>query len=198
MKPLHLTFCIALTSLAGCESVSLTYDDPMDNPYSVPPPGSVIVLNEPLTFPPNHSRNNIQNGKILGPGRVNLYAPSCQFYLYDSRESLKTTRTIEPDRFEVTRSSQGVEYVQAKPVEVAAADMSVGFNTAYMRLRYDDDRGPVKMKTTMRVSSEKQPQVHEINCSMYDDLWMRSYVSVNQIIETLGDVATLELPGTAQ
>lgn len=192
MKLSQLIPGVLLVALAGCQSSLYNFDDPLDNPRSVPPPGSVFVLNEALTFPPNHSRNNIQNGKILGPGRVNRYVPSCQFYLYDSKESLKTTRTIEPDRFEVTRASQSIEYyVKSQSVEVAAA--GVGFNTAYFRT-IDDDMGPVPMKTTMRVHSDKQPQVHEISCTRADDAWLRNYVSVNEIIATLGDVATLVLP----
>lgn len=203
MKLPHLLLGTLCIGLAACQSIPTSYDDPLDNPRSVPPPGTIIELNQALTFNPNSSRSRVQNGRAIGTARYDRFTPWCEFYLYDSRESLKTTRTLEPDRFEVVKSSQGIEYVNAQTVDVAAVGFGIGVGVGvgaplYSNPFYDDDVGPVTMKTTMRVRSDRQPQLHEISCSRMDDAWLRNYVSVNQIIKTLGDVATLKLPVASQ
>ncbi len=200
MKLSHLLTSALCFGLAACQSTPVHYDNPLDNPRSVPPPGSVIELKQALTFQPNSSRNRVQHGQALGNGRFDRYSPWCEFYLYDSRESLKTARTLAPDRFEVVQSGQGIEYVQARSLDVAAVSfgMGVGFGSPYYANPFHDDVGPVRMKTTMRVRSDKQPQLHEISCSIMDDAWLQNYVSVNQIIKTLGEVATLHLPASMQ
>ena len=190
-KSLSLTAALSLT-VTACQPGPYQFTDPLDNPRGMLAPGSVIELNQPLTFYPNSSRARVQNGKALGQSRYNMYTPSCEFYLYDTKESLATTRILEPDRFEVVSTYQGVDYVSAKPVEVAGR-VGVGVGVPRVGGAYYDDIGPVPFKTSMRVRSDRQPQLHEINCTAMDDLWTRNYVSINQIIQTLGEVATVHM-----
>jgi hypothetical protein len=187
---------LLLLPLVGCQSNLANtgnYATPYDNPYNLPPPGAVIELHQTLSFSPGNSRSNIQNGKAIGQGRYDRFKPMCQFYLYESKEALKLSRTIEADSFTITKSFQRIDYTLAKPIEVAF--VSVGGPRLFP---YDDDPGLRTLKTTMRLRSEKQPQVHELRCMVDEDPYSRRYVTINQMIKTLGDVATLHLPVVAQ
>ncbi len=188
---------LLILPLAGCQSNPLSYATPYDNPYNLLPPGTVIELHQTLTFSPNNSRSNIQNGKAIGQGRYDRFHPMCQFYLYESKAALKSARSIEPDRFTVIKSSQNIDYALAEPIEVAF--VSVGFGgPIYFGGPFDDDAGLRTMKTTMRLHSEKQPQVHELRCVVDNDPYLRKFVTINQMIKTLGEVATLHLPEVVQ
>jgi hypothetical protein len=187
---------LLILPLTGCQSNLAntgSYATPYDNPYNLPPPGTVIELHQALSFSPGNSRSNIQNGAGIGQGRYDRFQPMCQFYLYESKEAMKARRTIEPDSFTIIKSFQRIDYTLAKPVEVAF--VSVGGPRLFP---YDDDPGLRTLETTMRLRSEKQPQVHELRCMMDNDPYSRRFVTINQMIETLGDVATLHLPGVAQ
>ena len=188
---------LLILPLTGCQSSSISYETPSDNPFNLLPPGTVIELNQTLTFSPGNSRSNIQNGKAIGQGRYDRFQPMCQFYLYESKEAMKVSRSIEPDSFTVIKSSQNIDYVLAEPIEVAF--VSIGFGgPRYRHDPFDDDIGTRTMKTTMRLRSEKQPQVHELRCNRDDDPYLRNFVTINEMIKTLGEVATLHLPVAAQ
>jgi hypothetical protein len=197
MKLIHI-FLISLSILlTGCQSSPLSYASPYDNPRNYPVAGSVIVLNQSLNFSPNISRSNIQGGVALGSKSYDRFRPWCQFYLHESKQAMTQARTIEADRFTVINSTQNVDYTQLKPIEVAAAGISIGA-PLHFRSRFDDDIGAQTLKTTLWLKSENQPQVRELRCAIDDDPWTQNFLSINQIIETLGSVATLELPQLTQ
>jgi len=185
MKPTHAIAAIILLFLSACQIAPLTYD----NPRSVPPPGSVIELNQALEFSPGSSRSNIQGGEALGSsGKYNRFQPWCQFYLYESREAMKKPRTIEPDTFTVIGARQEIDYTLSRPVDVASLGIG-GFGEGA-------DVRP--LTTIIRLKSDKQPQVHELRCSKTDDPQQLNFLSVDMIRTTLGDIATLHLPALAQ
>ena len=186
MKPVHLLLFFALSILSGCETLS--YDDPNDNPKSVPPVGTTVVLNQALNFSIGSSRSYIQHGVAQGRGKVNIREPYCMFYLYEPASALQMERSIQSDRFTVTRSGQGAEFASIKPIVQAAAYVPFG-NVA-------DGGGPSAqtLTTKSRLQSEAQPQVRELICAVFGEPFYYGFVSVNQIIETLGGVATLEFP----
>lgn len=198
MQTQHLIFCLTLSLFAGCQSVPINYATPYDNPRNVLPSGTVIELNQALIFSPNNSRSNIQNGVAIGKSRYDRFRPMCQFYLYESKDAMKKIRTIEPDHFTVVKSGQSMDYTLAEPLEVAFVSIGVGGGPLYFGGPFDDDAGTRTMKTTMKLHSDKQPQVHELRCVMDDDPYLRNFVTINQMIETLGDVVTLHLPVVAQ
>ena len=174
-------FCyLVLTLLAGCQTTPLDYD----KAHSVPPPGTIVELNQNLEFSRGVSRSYIQYGEALGShGKYNSYKPWCQFYLYESQAMMKERRTIKADRFSVVKSYQNISYVLSNPVKLAF--IGAGFG----------DGGEVRpLVTTMILHSEAQPQVRELRCSKTDNPFYSNFVSVNQIIEVLGNVATLHLP----
>ncbi len=189
MKTQHLMLCLTLALFASCQSTPNSYKTPYDNPHYAPPPGSVIELHQDLKFSPNISRSNIQNGVALGSKSYDRFQPMCQFYLYESKEVMRKARSIEPDSFTVIKSSRSLDYTLLEPVKVA-----YGGGPLYFGDMFDDEMGTRTMITTMRLRSETQPQVHELRCLMDDDPYLQNYVTINQMIKTLGGVATLHLP----
>ena len=193
MKAKHLMLCLTLALFAGCQSTPNSYTTPYDNPHYAPPPGTVIELHQALKFSPNNSRSNIQNGVALGSKSYDRFQPMCQFYLYESKEVMSKPRSIEPDRFTVIKSGQSLDYTLFEPIKVAYG--SIGFGgPQYFGNMFDDEMGARTMITTMKLRSEKQPQVHELRCLMDDDPYLQNFVTINQMIKTLGVVATLHLP----
>lgn len=188
MKILRSLSLGLLLPLAGCQIDNYTYETPYDEPWRVPAKGTIIELKQALTFSPGSSRIYIQDGVISSRRGVDDYRPWCQFYLYESKDDMKHPRTIEPDQFTVVRASQNVLYVQFKPVTVA----TVGVGSPYMFAR--DDVGAQTLATTMRLKSNKQPQVRELICATTDDARRENFVSVNKIQATLGNIAELTLP----
>lgn len=190
MKTLYILSLGLLVPLAGCQYDNYVYETPYDEPWSVPAKGTVIELNQPLTFSPGSSRVYIQDGAISNRRGVDDYRPWCQFYLYESKEDMKHPRTIVPDRFTITGAAQNVEFVQLEPIAVAAVGIGVG--SSYMFAQ--DEAGAQTLATKMKLSSSKQPQVQELMCATTDDVRRQNFVSVNKIQVTLGDIATLHFP----
>jgi len=200
MKLLHWIPLLILP-LSGCQTAPLHYATPYDNPYNLPPAGTVIELHQPLSFSPGNSRSNIQNGATIGHGRYDRFNPMCQFYLYESKDQLKVARTIEADTFTIIQSSQHMDYTHVKPLltePVQVAAVGIGIGGPIFVTPFDDDIGLVTMQTTMRLRSDKQPQVHELRCMIDDDPYLRRFVTINQMIKTLGEVATLHVPVITQ
>ena len=194
MKIHHLTSSLILATITGCQSTSVFYESPYDNPHVLPPPGTVVELHSSLQFAANNSRSTIQNGQKIGTGRFSRFDPWCQFYLYEPKEAMASPRSIEPDRFTVTKSFQNVDFALSEPLQVARVGVGIGV-PFYGR---NDDVGSRTMKTTMRLRSEKQPHVHELRCGQDDDPYLQNYVTINEMIKTLGDIATLKFPENTQ
>ncbi len=186
MKLHYLLLFLIAPLLAGCQTSAFTYENPNDNPRRVPPVGSVVILNQPLQFRVGSSRSYVQYG-VAQTGGVNNREPYCMFYLYEPSEALKQERTIQPDQFTVIKSFRAAEFASVKPV-VQAAVILPSANGPSART----------LTTTLRLKSELQPQVHDLKCSVFGEANLYDFVSINQIIETLGDVATLQLPAATQ
>ena len=186
MKLHYLLLFLIAPLLAGCQTPAFNYENPNDNPRRVPPEGSVVVLNQPLQFRVGSSRSYVQFG-VAQTGGVNIREPYCMFYLYEPSEALKQERTIQPDQFTVIKSFQASEFASVKPVVQAAVIRRSG-----------DGPSAQTLATTLRLKSELQPQVRDLKCSVFGEANLYDFVSINQIIETLGDVATLQLPAATQ
>ena len=117
---------------------------------------------------------------------MNIRQPYCLFYLYEPAAALKHERTVQPDRFTVTRATQGAEHASVKPIVQARAVLPMS--------DIADGASAQTLTTTVRLNSEKQPRVRELRCSIFGEANLYDYVSLNQIIQTLGDVVTLEIP----
>jgi hypothetical protein len=189
MKLHYLLLFLIAPLLAGCQTSAFTYENPNDDPHRVPPKGSVVILNQPLQFRVGSSRSYVQYG-VAQTGGVNSRNPYCMFYLYEPPEALKQERTIQPDQFTVIKSFQATSFASVKPIVQAAVILP--------SRDFADGPSAQTLTTTLRLKSELQPQVRELRCSVFGEANLYDFVSINQIIEALGDVATLQLSTAAQ
>ncbi|MCK5662138.1 MAG: hypothetical protein KAI17_01560 [Thiotrichaceae bacterium] len=183
MTRLLISLAISIL-ITGCQSLSEPVD--FSHPKSKPPVGTVVQLNETLIFEQGTSRTYIQNGKAKSFKEVDDRAPWCQFSRYEPRAALKTERSAVPDRFTITSSSQRMEMVSAKPFPILAA------NVIIPSMLDNDGQNAQTLATIMKIKSDQQPEIAEFKCAVFNDPYMENFVSVNQIIDTLGNVVTLK------
>jgi len=169
-----LIFLAISILITGCQSLSEPVD--FSHPKSKPPVGTIVQLNETLIFEQGTSRAYIQNGKAKVFKEVDDRAPWCQF----------TERTAVPDSFTVTKSSQRMELVSAKPFPVLAA------NVIIPSMLESDGQNAVTLSTIMKIKSDKQPEIAEFKCAVFNDPFVENFVSVDEILKTLGNVVTLK------
>ena len=179
-----LIFLAISILITGCQSMSEPVD--FSHPKSKPAVGTIVQLNETLIFEQGTSRAYIQNGKAKVFKEVDDRAPWCQFSRYEPRAALETERTAVPDSFTVTKSSQRMELVSAKPFPVLAA------NVIIPSMLESDGQNAVTLSTIMKIKSDKQPEIAEFKCAVFNDPFVENFVSVDEILKTLGNVVTLK------
>jgi hypothetical protein len=177
--------CALLT--AACTGVPVKDEE---SPLSRIVPGSRIVLHEALTVPAGHARVFLQDGKVRAKTRLRRYYPHCNFEIEQVSDG---TLQIIPDTFTVTAiRSDEVEFVSRPrrgPIVPAALTLANGDGDAVILLN---------RLVEHRLHSAAQPQVMRLTCySGFDEGWSVAYPSVRQIRQTLGEIATVELPGNA-
>ncbi len=182
---MKILLLFVLPLLVACQSIGKPI--PYDSPRSVPPVESVFELHRSLIVSRGTSRTYIQFGAAKNYKAVNVHEPWCQFRLYEPREALKEERIIHPDRFRVVRSSQSAEWVAAYPIVLASSSM------LFPREFRHDDPGPQTLATIMKLQSDSQPHVFELQCAIFDDPRSNNFVSVKQIQQTLGGLVSLHL-----
>jgi hypothetical protein len=149
----------------------------------LPQSGTRIVLNSMLTIQPNSARVIIQNGEIKS--KPNLYVPWCTFFVHRPRAGMNQAFEIQADDFLVDKSYRRHDYsaaVGSAPIQVAT-------------VTWDPEDGSEQSSITQsvyfEVSSDSQPQVRRIVCSIFADQTMYAYPSVEEIKTALGNVATI-------
>jgi hypothetical protein len=182
MNRLLLISLPIIVFLSACQT--LDYPDSFDSPGSKIPVGSQIELLQPLTFQRGYSRSFIQFGIPITFNQLEERLPYCQFYRYEPPEDLQTVRRIEPDVFTVTRSYQGQDFAKWKSPVLAQVMPLPGFM---------NDAGPSDMtlSSILKLESKKQPEIVELKCAVFAEPFKRNYVSVNEIRNTLGNVASI-------
>jgi len=181
-----VAFGMAL-ALAGCQHTPVT---DTSSRYFLIPAGATFNLRKPFTIPPQEAHIYIQNGAVHRQNGTNLYYPHCKLGVKDISEA---PRTVEPDDFEIRKVRRYVDdilLVYRGGLELAALDL---------RLAQGDggSDGPTEYMyvTAMRLHSERQPQVRSLHCQQLDDPGVGWYATYDEIRQTLGDVATIRLPG---
>lgn len=147
-----------------------------DSPNTILPVGSTIVLEQPLSVPAQMVSFWIQNGKRTD--RRNVYHPACKLEMWTRA---KEDRTVEPDRFRVTRVSR---------------DWTVGANDSPYRKVSKDDGGPslLVMDTIIYLKSERQPDVYRLTCEHWDIPPNPVHLTINEIASALRGVMRIEIP----
>lgn len=179
---------VFVATLAGCYTAA-RYTGDENSPYYVVPAGSHVVLNQALTVPPDEAGIFIQYGEARPRGQVRYSEPYCRFELKTLRN---TSRTIAPDDMLVRKSWQeivrtlsrvdGEQYASAAPL-MAANDRGDDSNLTL-----------VTFATRMALESQKQPEVDRLNCGRAGYRGEDQHLSIAEIRNALGKVATLQLP----
>lgn len=164
------------------------------------PAGGRVTLSQALeTSPGVPTRVYVQDGRVVPEGEVNRYAVHC-FFRLERQGDEALAATIEPDRFEVTRPSRSgrrVEGPGTDGVRVAAA------GTMSLAMVFEEEGAPlITFYTELALRSERQPQVHDLSCrhdgGPYEEYGpSRGYPTLEQINDTLGEVATVTRAGDA-
>jgi hypothetical protein len=155
------------------------------SPYYTAPPGSLLVLNRPLTIPARKGEIYIQGGRVhestgyVSFRGVDQYYPNCRLELR-SRNPLPVI--IEPEELVITRVDRDDRFVSRR-VMVAAADASP--------LMAGTD--PMVMSTVFYLYSARQPGLWRLTCAHWEAAYEAEHLTLVQIRRTLGEVFTLKL-----
>lgn len=163
--------------LSGCESMAKLAALP--SPYSLPS-GSTLSINRDLTIEPNSVSVWLQLGKLVNRKEVDLDQPNCHFEMYTLKS---VAQTIYKDDVTITRFVNRNEYVSNGNVMYASlADA-------------DDGGGPMAeiFRTEIYLKSTKQPDLYRLSCEEWNNLFNGTYLTVDQIQQALGDIATFQL-----
>lgn len=145
------------------------------------PAGSRLLLKQPLTIPGGSTGVRLQGGQVRGPKDVNEWHPNCRL---EVRALSDATRTVEPDRFEVTRVRR---------------EAAVAAGSRELRLRrVSEDGGPTHFvfRTILDLHSAHQPGVAWLTCQQWGEPALGRDVTIQEIRVALGDVIALELPAS--
>jgi hypothetical protein len=167
---------MAVLLLSACQSfINLQAWPP---PYSLPAE-SGIAINQDLTIAPNAVAVWIQYGKVLHRRDVNLSYANCRFELYTLQA---VERTIYKDEARIEKFVNTTDYVSSGFFTLASLADASGDGGAPTAGIYS---------TNIYLQSAKQPDLYRLICEHWDDPASGSYLTIAQIQETLGNIATL-------
>jgi len=150
--------------IAGTVLVLLGGCTSMEMNNYLPPLDSQVVVKEELRAS-SGNRISVQNGEVLNQNDVDRRVPNCRFRV--QRPSGATgSFSIQPDTFVVTR---------------------------VFRERVRDVLENATMITYMNLSSEAQPEVHQMLCRRLGKASWRSFVTIDEMKKTLSPIVEINL-----
>lgn len=165
--------------LSGCQSFLALQAWPP--PYSLPQ-GSSISINQELKVSPHAVSVWIQYAKVVNRKHVNDYNPNCHFEFYTL---LPVERTIQKDQVTIRKFVNTQDYVSSGAIRYASLVDVNGDGNAPMAAIYT---------TSIYLKSEKQPDLFRLVCEHWEDPASGTYLTIEQIQETLGAIATFHEP----
>lgn len=193
MNPIHLLPVVLVAIyLSGCQTGAR---DPSSR-FFLPPVGTRVVVNQDIPIPQRWARVYLQDGALYAKSKYNEYYPNCVFKVQEVSDG---TAKIEPDTFEVYDvrwGSQDVLGGEPAPV-LAGLSIGIGGGGGGIGAMARDGGGAVFQvyNVTMRLRSERQPGVLELQCNAgKDDPDRVQQPTIEQMRQSLGSYATLELP----
>lgn len=197
MKSCHRIFSPKRFALAGVlvlAACQTSYGDNENSPYFVPAPGTRLILNQPLTIPPDQVAVWLQDGRVLASETVRSYYPHCKLEL---RQRLPQPQRVEPDEFMVTRVARSLLHsVRAPGPAAEGAFVAVGFGFGLA--------GSTRVETfvtRLDLGSARQPEVLRMTCGQWgyrEDPYNGRYVTIGEVRRALGDIFTLRLAETTR
>lgn len=141
--------------------------------------GAQLVLHRKLTIPSERASLYIQDGEVRPHKAVDQYYPHCKFEVLD----IKTRpQTIEPDTFIIKKITREPDYLGGtQPGRYATAG----------KFQISDGSSPYNYATLLYLNSTRQPRVHLLVCSHWEDPTDASHLTLQQIRHTLGSIFSL-------
>lgn len=166
--------------LAGCQSPLITEDT--TSPQSTPARDATFKTHTDILVPRDQAHVYIQHGQIRRVNETNLYAPHCKLRLQNISNDIQTVR---PDTFKVIE----VKYYTDMFLLTGIARLQVA--SLQFIASGDGDLGDIMYITDLKLYSSEQRQVDRLLCQQLDDAGLGQYVSMMEIQQTLGDIASL-------
>jgi hypothetical protein len=182
MKALIVVVLAGLLSSA-CSQSGWVKPDPASHLY-LPPVGTLVELQRPLTVPPGHTRVFLQGGKANRG--FDQYAPNCDFEI---RTLSDQPQVISPETFLVVKVQRLTEEVVQldRPVQLASR--------GYAGLDGGGGQPMIVQGVHLWFGSDLQPDVMRLTCrGAFDEPWDVESPSINEMRTALGDYARIVLP----
>ncbi|MEW8625020.1 MAG: hypothetical protein AB2551_04655 [Candidatus Thiodiazotropha sp.] len=166
--------------LSGCSSNFQSSLNPA-NPYHQIPVGSKVVLKQALEVSAHRTRLFFQLGETMQLEDFDRYKANCNFELSSLTDGVQT---IQPQTFTIRR-------VEGLMVEVVKKLPEYRF----VPVGLDDQGTPmVSQGYHFWLDSEQQPEVLRLSCrGAFGDMWATQPPSIEEIQQTMGDLAELQL-----
>lgn len=161
--------------LAGCAS-TVHYSSPDATPLV----GGTIQLKQELSARAG-ARIYIQYGRVMGWTELTVLEPYCQFYVLRTAQELRQPLVIKPDTFVIERVFRKIDLTAVEGLQLALG-----------AIWYLHDLSQRTMSTYIELSSDAQPNVLRLICSRWADPVYWNHVSIEEIIDTLGEIAELK------
>lgn len=166
------------STIAGCGALPPAADKQLASSL---PAGSRLVVHQGIAILPHAARVYVQGGQVMPLPKINRQAPHCRIDLYQMAD---THREILPGKFEIVRTADGIERDTRRAAVTPGAPQT---GTA---------AGAELYTTYFYLRSPTQKAVAALACQQLADPANPRHVTVGQIRQVLGELATLE-PGTA-
>ncbi|MEJ2619241.1 MAG: hypothetical protein P8163_03045 [Candidatus Thiodiazotropha sp.] len=175
-----MRWIVVALCLSGCSSNFQTTLNTA-NPYHQIPVGSKLVLKQPLQVSAQQSRLFIQQGETMQLEDFDRYQANCNFEL---RERGERAQTINPQTFTINR-------VEGLMVEVVKTSSTNGFVSVGLN---DQGTPMVTQGYHFWFDAEPRSEVMRLSCrGAFDDMWASHPPSIEEIKQTLGNLAELQL-----
>lgn len=192
----YITLPLMMAGLTSMLTACASGPYPVSSPYYQIPTGTVIELNQPLTITPNSGRVYVQYGKVVTPKERERYHANCWFL---SWKVLETDQTIQPDTFVVKRSQKDQDIVQNhSAIKLANLDLQIavgaGIETGSgngIGILANASPMAAIFTTTLDIRSDRQPDIRQFACSHWDDPSGGEHLTVEQMQNTLGNIASI-------
>ncbi|RKZ65828.1 MAG: hypothetical protein DRQ44_07540 [Gammaproteobacteria bacterium] len=153
--------CIALLIITSCQSMHS--NDPNSLFFSIPA-GSTLSLGKELSISSTETHGTIQAGKQIADDDRQFYDISCRLDFEKFGP-----RTIEPEKFTVTRTEDGQNWISQPSI--------------------------LRFYTEVYLKSNKDTDIIKMVCQFYGDTIDRNF-TVAEMQEALGDFVTIEYATT--
>ncbi|MXY64852.1 MAG: hypothetical protein F4206_01550 [Gammaproteobacteria bacterium] len=129
------------------------------------------------------ARVYLQHGRVVAGADRAHREPYCYFHVFRDPQVIDSGFMIHPDLFTVKGLTSRIEYSGALLPNVRYAMSSLSFQ----------DYSAEYMMTTVRLESASQPRVRELKCGIFAVPFERSYLTLEEIRNVLGNIVTLKL-----